>query len=73
MMKLSVEITTSDPKGKIDTVALSNLLYDLHRLVGAPDFIVLQGPARTVIQSMVVHDRRNDAVLTGELVLTPGD
>jgi len=72
MTKLSVEITTSDKEGRIGTTALSELLYSLHRMVGAPDFIVLQGPpgVRTVIQYMVVSDPETDATLKGELVLT---
>ena len=65
MTKLSVEITTSDKEGRIGTTALSELLYSLHRMVGAPDFIVLQGPpgVRTVIQYMVVSDPETDATL----------
>jgi hypothetical protein len=71
MMRLSVEITPSNPK--VSTAAISHLLFDLSKELLEPGFNVLQGPpqTRTVLLSMHVVDQTTNSILIGELVTAP--
>ena len=71
MMKLSVEITPSNPT--VSTAAIAHLLFDLSKALLEPGFDALQGPpqTRTVLLSRNVIDHETSSILIGELVTAP--